>query len=98
MCVGGELMGEVDKEERNAQAIRQVELTLARMEGKLDNALELKENYKETDLKADKALTMAKNNEKEITEMQESQRWLTRLVSGTFITALITVAIKLFNM
>lgn len=91
-------MGEVDKEERNAQAIRQVELTLARMEGKLDNALELKENYKETDLKADKALTMSKSNEKEITEMQESQRWLTRLVSGTFITALITVAIKLFNM
>lgn len=89
---------DVDKEERNAQAIRQVELTLVRMEGKLDNALELKENYKETDLKADKALNLAKSNEKEITEMQENQKWLTRLVSGTFITALITVAIKLFNM
>lgn len=89
---------DVDKEERNAQAIRQVELTLVRMEGKLDNALELKENYKETDFKADKALNLAKSNEKEITEMQENQKWLTRLVSGTFITALITVAIKLFNM
>ena len=89
---------DVDKEERNAQAIRQVELTLVRMEGKLDNALELKENYKETDLKADKALNLAKSNEKEITEMQENQKWLTRLVSGTFITALITIAIKLFNM
>lgn len=89
---------DVDKEERNAQAIRQVELTLVRMEGKLDNALELKENYKETDLKADKALNLAKSNEKDITEMQENQKWLTRLVSGTFITALITVAIKLFNM
>ena len=63
---------DVDKEERNAQAIRQVELTLVRMEGKLDNALELKENYKETDLKADKALNLAKSNEKEITEMQEN--------------------------
>lgn len=89
---------DVDKEERNAQAIRQVELTLVRMEGKLDNALELKENYKETDLKADKALNLAKSNEKDITEMQENQKWLTRLVSGTFITALITVALKLFNM
>lgn len=89
---------DVDKEERNAQAIRQVELTLVRMEGKLDNALELKENYKATDLKADKALNLAKINERDITEIQENQKWLTRLVSGTFITALITVALKLFNM
>ncbi|EHK9410432.1 hemolysin XhlA family protein [Enterococcus faecalis] len=48
---------------------------LARIETKLDNHEQLRE-------KADIALSMAKNNEDDIAEIKENQKWTWRTIAG----------------
>ena len=57
------------------------------------------DDYKEVKSKTDTALHKAIENEKEIEEIKEKMTWLTRLIVGTFITAIISgiVAFFIFN-
>lgn len=57
------------------------------------------DDYKEVKGKTDAALHKANQNEKEIEELKEKITWLTRLIAGTFITAIISgvVAFFVFN-
>lgn len=57
------------------------------------------DDYKEVKGKTDTALNKALENEKDIKEIKEKITWLTRLIAGTFITAIISgiVAFFVFN-
>ena len=57
------------------------------------------DDYKEVKGKTDTALNKALENEKDIEEIKEKITWLTRLIAGTFITAIISgiVAFFVFN-
>lgn len=56
---------------------------LAVIESKLDDYKGIKE-------KSESAYTLSKENEKEIQEIKEKTQWLTRTISGTIITAVLT--------
>lgn len=57
------------------------------------------DDYKEVKGKTDTALHKANQNEKDIEELKEKITWLTRLIAGAFITAIISgvVAFFVFN-
>lgn len=57
---------------------------LAVIESKIDD-------YKDTREKADEAFTKAKENEKEIIDIQDKLKWISRAIVGAVIVALIGI-------
>ena len=57
---------------------------LAVIESKIDD-------YKDTREKADEAYNKAKENEKEILDIQDKMKWISRAIVGAIITAIIGV-------
>lgn len=57
---------------------------LAVIESKLDD-------YKEIKDKSDKAYNLAMNNQKEIDELKEKNKWLSRTLIGAILTALVSI-------
>lgn len=60
---------------------------LARIETKLDNHEQLRE-------KADIALSMAKNNEGDIAEIKENQKWTWRTIAGIGVSVAVYLITK----
>ena len=54
------------------------------------------DDYKEVKGKTDTALQKSTQNEKDIKELKEKITWLTRLIVGAFITAIISGLIAYF--
>lgn len=54
------------------------------------------DDYKEVKGKTDTALQKSTQNEKDIKELKDKITWLTRLIVGTFITAIISGLIAYF--
>lgn len=57
---------------------------LAVIESKLDD-------YKEIKDKSDKAYNLAMDNQKEIDELKEKNKWLSRTLIGAILTALVSI-------
>ncbi len=57
---------------------------LAVIESKLDD-------YKDIKDKADKAYTISLDNEKEINELKDKSRWLSRTLIGAILTAIVSI-------
>lgn len=57
---------------------------LAVIESKLDD-------YKEIKDKSDKAYNLAMDNQKEIDELKEKNKWLSRSLIGAILTALVSI-------
>jgi len=79
-------------------AIHAVELTMARIEGKLDSALELKtdvaklrEDVARTDDTARTADTKADANTREITAIKSGQRWAIGILAPMLVTIIIFI-------
>ena len=64
---------------------------LAVIESKLDDYNNIKE-------KCEEAYTKSKENEKDITEINEKIKWLTRTIAGAFITGVVGIIIILIKM
>ena len=61
-------------------------------------AIEVKiDDYKEIKKDVSTALALAKSNEKDITELQEKIRWLTRTITGALITGAIGIVFILIK-
>lgn len=63
---------------------------LTKIETKLDDYSKHKE-------KTDAALTLAKENEKEIIDIKEKLKWITRTIAGAIIAGLIGIGISLLK-
>ena len=79
-------------------AIHDVSLSMARMEGKLDTALELKHNVsvlndkvEATDDIAREALATAKRNENDISAVKSNNRWALGLIFPSLVTIVIFI-------
>lgn len=57
---------------------------LAVIESKLDD-------YKDIKDKAEKAFTLSLDNEKEINELKDKSRWLSRTLIGAILTAIVSI-------
>lgn len=81
-----------------SDAIHIVTVAMARMEGKLDTALELKHNVsiladkvEATDDIAREALATANRNESELTAFKSNNRWALGLIFPALVSIVITV-------
>ncbi len=76
---------------------------LARIEVKLDDIPEIKQDLKEygnklerQSEKVDKAFSMSMTNREQLSELKSSYTWLTRTVVGAIIASLISIGLSLF--
>ena len=76
---------------------------LARIEVKLDDIPEIKQDLKEyanklerQSEKVDKAYSMSMSNREQLSELKNSYTWLTRTVVGAIIASLISIGLSLF--
>lgn len=79
-------------------AIHAVELTMARIEGKLDSALELKtdvaklrEDVARTDDTARSAEAKADTNTRDIDALKAGQRWAIGIIAPTLVTLIVFI-------
>lgn len=79
-------------------AIHDLSLTVARMEGKLDTALELKQNVSALSIKVEatddiarEALATAKRNENDISAVRANNRWALGLIFPALVTIVIFI-------
>lgn len=70
---------------------REVLDRLTKIETKIDD-------YKEIKRDTASALALSKENEKEITDIQDKLKWITRTVVGAIITGIIGIVILLIQM
>lgn len=68
----------------------QVLTRLAVIESKIDDYNNIKE-------KCDEAYTKSKSNEKEINEINDKIKWITRLITGAIITGIIGLVFALIQ-
>ena len=68
---------------------REVLDRLMRLETKIDL-----QDYKGLSEKVDEAFNMSKNNEERIEELEDSNKWIIRLVIGTVIGGILAIIIK----
>lgn len=64
------------------ELIQDVVERLVRIETKLDNYEVLREKTEDAKEKADYAFSIAKNNEEDIKEIKENQKWSWRTIAG----------------
>lgn len=71
--------------EKNLESFESEVLTrLARLETKLDDYSHMRD-------KAENAYSLSKENEKEISDLQDKIKWITRTIIGAIITGLIGI-------
>ena len=70
---------------------REVLTRLAKIETKLDDYGNMRE-------KTEEAYSLSKENEKDIAEINEKIKWITRTVAGALITGLIGIALVIFKL
>lgn len=63
---------------------------LTKIETKLDDYSKIKD-------KAEDAYNLSKENEKEIVEINEKLKWITRTVVGAMLTGIVGIAIAIFK-
>ena len=63
---------------------KEVLTRLTKIETKLDD-------YNNTKLKTDEAYTISRENEKEITDLKDKLKWITRTVVGAVLTSLVGI-------
>lgn len=85
-------------------AIHVVTVSMARMEGKLDTALELKHNVsmladkvEATDDIAREALATAKRNESDLSAFKSNNRWALGLIFPSIVTIVIFILTYVFK-
>lgn len=83
--------------------ITSLKVQLARIETKLDDISEIKEDLKDNSTrlerhaeKADKAYTMSMHNRDALADLKNSYTWLTRTTVGAVIAALVSIGLSLF--
>ena len=74
----------------NSKFEREVLDRLMRLETKIDM-----QDYKGIQEKCEIANTLAKNNEERISKIEDTQKWLFRLVVGTIIVAVLELLYKI---
>ena len=68
------------------ELIQDVVERLVRIETKLDNYEVLREKTEDAKEKADYAFSIAKNNEEDIKEIKENQKWSWRSIAGIWVS------------
>lgn len=76
------------------ELIQDVVERLVRIETKLDNYEVLREKTEDAKEKADIALSMAKNNEDDIKEIKENQKWTWRTIAGIWVSVAVYLITK----
>ncbi|EGO2507163.1 hemolysin XhlA family protein [Enterococcus faecalis] len=76
------------------ELIQDVVERLVRIETKLDNYEVLREKTEDAKEKADYAFSIAKNNEEDIKEIKENQKWSWRTIAGIGVSVAVYLITK----